>query len=208
MQSGFIVQPSAVITSIPFILVGIWGLKKSRSFEFNLLSWIYIILGLSSIFLHSSMILISRFFDYGSIYAIMSWTLVYLYHSKTSKIKFIIWTVLITVLMTAMLGIFKRYPVGIFNVWAVITLVFSFARVQSFNLSHQQKHDLYWSVGLLAIGGACFMLDQWKLFCFHDIYLYGHSVWHVLVSISLVFHFKFFVLLHQFARPSSASTRS
>lgn len=192
MHTGLIVQPSAVITSLPFIFIGIWGLKKAQTFEFKLLAWIYIFLGFSSIFLHSSMILISRFFDYGAIYLIMSWSLVYLYHKKTSHLNFFLWTIVIGSLMTSLLAIFKKYPVGIFNVWAIVTLIFSFARVQSFNLSHHQKKNLYISVFFLAIGGLCFMLDQWRLFCFHDYYLYGHSAWHVLVSVSLFYHYKFF----------------
>jgi len=194
---ALIIQPTAVLSSIPFILIGIWAWFRCKEYEFKLLAACYVILGFSSIFLHSSYILVSRYFDFGSIFAIMSWTLVYLYHSRTNHFKFFLWFAGVTFLMTSMLRIFPQLAVEAFMVWAVVTIIFSFARVQSFQLNHQQKKDLYLSIIFLVIGGASFQLDTMGHFCFPDWHLYGHSVWHLLVGISLIFHFRFFQQIHQ-----------
>lgn len=196
-MGALIIQPTAVLSSIPFILIGIWAWLRCKEFEFKLLAACYVVLGFSSIFLHSSYILVSRYFDFGSIFAIMSWTLVYLYHSKTNHLKFFLWFLGVTAFMTSMLKIFPQQAIESFVVWAIVTIIFCFARVQSFQLNHQQKKDLYLSILFLVIGGASFQLDTMGYFCFPDWHLYGHSVWHLLVGISLIFHFRFFQQIHQ-----------
>lgn len=195
---SWIMQPNAVITSIPFIGLGIYfSTKKETSFHFKTLSYLFILLGFSSMFLHSSLVHIATFCDFGSIFAIISWALSYLYLREKSKILFLSSILTLTIIATSGIYFFPLNPIPVFcGFFIPAVLLVAFYLIKN---KPRLKNSLKFSKAVIytALGGLFFHLDQEKIFCFEKAHLFGHSLWHILVTFAMYEYYTFFTAYHK-----------
>ncbi|WP_034732202.1 ceramidase domain-containing protein [Bacteriovorax sp. Seq25_V] len=187
-----ILQPIAVLTSLPFIILGLFYIRSEKDFHLRVLLGLFIVLGFSSIFLHSSFILISNFFDFGSIFAIISWTLSYLYFKKKSNLTFFLTLIGLTILSTLGIYFFPHNPVGVFAGYFIPAVIAIGFKLNQHRPTRKNIVRFFRAVLLIILGGACFILDRQKVFCYNNIYTHGHSIWHLLVAVALYEQYKFF----------------
>ncbi len=195
-----VLQPLAVITSIPYSVVGYLTLRKldkeNGDIKLKILAWVFIFQGFASAFLHSSFISYSRYMDWGAIFAIFSWlNALVIFKGKSLRSFLLAWLVL-TFIPTYVLSMFKDQFIIIFLVYAGISMYFLRKHMIENNQTKQSMKYLKTALGLLLIGGLCFLMDLKRLFCVEEFHLYGHSFWHILTALSMYQIFNYF-LLHQ-----------
>lgn len=189
---SFVIQPFATITSLPFIFLGVYFLRQRNSFELNILASIFIILGFSSIFLHISLLDLANYFDFGSIFAVFSWVISFFSTKKGEHKLFLFKIIMLTLISTSGLYFLPAHPAYIFVAYFIFLVYFLFKKLKDVVLPKYQVTRIYKAIALVAIGGACFVLDEARIYCFEHFYIYGHAIWHLFVTIALYFQFIFF----------------
>lgn len=194
-----ILQPLAVITSIPYSLVGYLTLKKipkGGNSKLKILAWVFIFQGFASAFLHSSFVEFSRYMDWGAIFAIFSWLNALVIFKRRSLLAFILGWIALTFIPTYVLYVFKDQFILIFVSYLLFSMIFLRIHFKGHRQTKETKKNLLMALSFLIIGGICFLLDIKKVFCVEEAHLYGHSFWHILTALSMYQIFSYF-LHHQ-----------
>jgi hypothetical protein len=199
-----ILQPLAVITSIPYSLVGYLTLKKipkDGDLKLKILAWVFIFQGFASAFLHSSFIEFSRYMDWGAIFAIFSWLNALVIFKNRSLFSFITGWLVLTFIPTYILSVFKDDFILIFVSYLLFTMIFLRIHYKDHQQTNQTKRNLLKALGLLVVGGICFLLDIKHIFCNQTYHLYGHSFWHILTALSMYQIFSYFLHHQEDSKP-------
>ncbi|WP_198295388.1 ceramidase domain-containing protein [Bacteriovorax sp. DB6_IX] len=194
-----ILQPMAVITSIPYSLVGFLALFKLRGTQFKrlqFLAWIYIFQGIASAFLHSSFISFSRYMDFGAIFSILAWIICNIKFPKEPMNKFLFKWFILAIVPTYLISVFKERFALIFAVYFLITVLISWNHYKEHPQNKQTIDYLLTGIIFVIVGGLCFILDRSRLMCFEQWHFYGHSLWHILTSLAMYQVFQYF-LFHE-----------
>jgi len=190
-----ILQPFAVLTSIPYSLIGFIALNKikpQQSFHLKFLAWIFVFQGFASAFLHSSFISFSRYMDFGAIFGIFSWICCEVINEKMKRAKFISLWAILTIIPTVLISIYKENFVIVFVLFWAFTMTFLVKHYKSLSQNNYTKKSLLRSLLCLILGGICFLLDSKRHLCFEELHLYGHSLWHILTAIAMYNIFTYF----------------
>ena len=189
--NSFPVEPANSWSNI-FFLIAAFFIYRNFGGE-KLQSKIAIIslsfLGIGSFIFHSTLSYVGQVFDVVGMYVVVSFFILFHanYWETKSKAKHVfIWVFLNSLLGTAIYA----YPDTrrwIFSVMVVALLLLS---QKSFSKS-ENKRDFYLSLGFLLLGILCWTLDRYKVFCIPELWVNLHCFWHLFVSCSSYYYFKF-----------------
>lgn len=189
---SIVIQPFATITSLPFIVLGIYFLKQKSNFHLKVLSSIFIILGFSSTFLHVSLLNVANYFDFGSIFAIFSWVISYLTTKKECHLKFILKILGLTLFSTSGLYFLPSHPAFIFAIYFLVLIFYLYKTFSKIELPKFQIERMIKAIAFVGIGGLCFIMDESRIYCFEHFFIYGHAIWHLFVVAAIYNQYLFF----------------
>jgi uncharacterized membrane protein len=199
IQAGFaehnicgslIQQPANAISSVVYILVGIWILWRHRNSNPSKIYFVLFgLLGLGSFTLHSTATAIGQIADFVPIFLIIS---MFLYQAITNK-RLKIW-VPIGFVVT---GIFTLLFSPIFRMAIVVVeLIFLVLQETQNIITHKDKTTL-WRAGwyLFIIAFLFWLSDEFRIFDFGQFehYINAHVIWHILSSVSLGLVSNYFI---------------
>jgi hypothetical protein len=175
---GWIVQPSATITSIPCIILGIWILHKIKKSNPKLFLFgvSICILGISSILAHGTFTSLAFQFDFFSIILCSSYLLLYF-----AELNFNRWWIFKWITLTSIvyLVVYNFEPIRVYSCILYFLLVFLFW----IKWYRRYLHNGYWfilSYSSLILSLILFFLDETKIWCSNpDSWIQGHSIWHL-----------------------------
>lgn len=187
-MSSMIAQPAATYTNLPIILVGLYVLiKHLKHLRLAFLGFLIITTAIGSIFLHMSFTRIGQIADFGGILFIFGWVFFYYHVPK----KYFIWGYLLLMISGYSLLYYFEPARKIFaftmGTLSIGTLIYN-----------EYKNDFYKnkyfirSIIPFVIGVILFILDDARIYCPANIWVQGHAIWHILVSVSIYYIYKFF----------------
>ena len=185
LRDALIVQPSATLSSLPLIFLGIWMISRSKSLDKRLLMQAICVmfLGIASTLAHASFTAWALHLDFFAILMYFSWNAIYY-----SKIKFSLnWIFLWLVLTFLVFGL-----TYLFEPYRIILCISYFALIFLLWLQWLKKNTwvlkyficAYFVMGLSAL---LFYLDEMKIWCPKDLsgWVFGHSLWHLGVCFAI-----------------------
>lgn len=183
-QDGWVIQPSATITSIPFLILGLWIMGKTRKQDLRLFIFgitIYII-AIASLLAHGTFTSWAFYFDFFSIILCTSYLLLYF-----TDMKFNVWWIVKWLTLS-----FLIFPIiYYFESIRVLTCIVYFFLVFILWIKwyYNYLHRGYWfSLAYTSFFFSIifFYLDESKLWCFNpDSWIQGHSIWHLGATVAL-----------------------
>lgn len=176
---GFITNPINTFSNISYLIVG--NLIMEFDTKIGLAT---IFLGLMSSMYHLSDTMFFRFMDIFSINILYSIIITNsLYNKKFIEDKN---NFTITLIFNSSCLIFTNVFIDnyIYYIYFIILTVIIFYIELSLN---KIKELVYTSFTILSLGFIFSMLDKHSILCDKDSYFQGHSLWHVLSSISIYF---------------------
>lgn len=181
LHVGAVFQPANMISSLVFVLAGIFVAYKYRN------SWGYIyavllgLIGLGSAYYHARLDFVGQTIDVAGMYFLVTFALLAVL--KQTRKYFLGYfltgnAVLISILVSA--PVLRRYIFA----GLVLALIITLWKQNFFN-------KYFWaSLATLAIAFIIWSLDITGVWCNPNSLLQGHAIWHILGAISAVFLFE------------------
>lgn len=191
VKFGIISQPSAFYSSFFYLLSAFILYKKINLKTRELKLWVssLVILGLSSLWAHGSLLELALTTDFASIiFVIGLFPLLRLTHKRMS------FTVTLLAMIVLYIGLaFILYQM---NKWIKVSICVGVFGIALAELIHYKGRDFYKdqlikkSLLILVSSFALFLLSEMKIVCWPESWFQGHSVWHLGTSVSLYFYGK------------------
>jgi Ceramidase len=190
---GYIAQPANVISSLAYIIAGIYLYHKTKN---TLNSILIVLLGIGSIALHSTVTRIGQIMDFGFMFLIMMYFLYKILKTSTTLkskvIQFII--CILTIIETLVLIFAIRYRIAILSIISLLILVIETRSI----ISNKLDYKLWlrsWIMFIIFF--IIWLLDEYRIWDFDSIeHLFNaHALWHLgtaycLYTISIYLHDK------------------
>lgn len=172
-------QPTLVITSLPYILIGLYIMWRFN-WRIKALGLSFILTGLGSVLLHSSLTQIGQIADFSGIALIFLWVLLHI-TVKGNKRLFVLFIILSITIYALFINFIQiRYYV----VFGIILLQAIFIPIKKPGFFYNHKRVSVVSVLFLALGFALFRMDINRVFCPEFALFQGHALWHLCVTVS------------------------
>lgn len=175
-ENLFVLQPMAVISSLPYFFFGLYIFYRYREYTF---SSILALTGISSAFMHASFNNLARTFDFLSIFLVSAWIFYQLQDRYKNKKKIFFFLVFVPSISLILL---PQHPFLITALTFIPTII----------ITYKNRANTYIRKSILTstLACLCFYLDQHRLLCFDEIGLHGHSLWHLLSALSTYYYFR------------------
>ena len=199
-----LVQPADTISSLAFVVIGVWVLLKRYTFDKKVkervlalafgITLIYI--GMSSFFYHGTLSFFGQFLDVFSMY-VFAILLFIGALMRRNQIK-LTQAVLLFIVLNIIFGLLQYY------VPDSRRLVFGLLLLPGLLLEQQPRTTgsrwfskrvrfFYVGVGLLTAAYIFWILDQSNIFCFPASFVQGHAIWHIFTAVGaymVILHYK------------------
>jgi hypothetical protein len=187
---GLVAQPANVISSIAYIIAGIYFYNQTKN---PIYSTLLIIVGIGSIALHATVTRFGQILDFGAMFAIIMYFLYQVLKSSTAlRPKFIIYLVtLLLIIESAVLIYAVKYRIAVLAVVLVALLIIETRSIIT-NKSESQLWNRGWIVFLLSF--AVWLLDEYRYWDIDTIehYFNAHAIWHIGTAYTLYIVSKYF----------------
>ncbi len=196
IRDEWVVQPSATLSSLPLILLGIWIVKKSWKLDPKLimLGINVIFLGIASTLAHGTFTAIALHLDFLGILFCLTWMGLYCSGLKFDRIWVGLW-ISLTALSFSITYLFENIRIFFCIIYFVIVFI---VWLKWYRRNNQVKKYFKYSYSILAISAFLFLLDEQRIWCSNpDGWFLGHSLWHLGVCLSLWFSFQGLYKLHR-----------
>lgn len=198
--SDSIRQPSNTWSSLAYVIAGcyIFSRISSNKNEFTsthqlILAVSSIVIGIGSAFYHASLSFIGQFFDVFGMYLLTLFMLVYIWQrifNWTNNTSFTIYFILNTVSSLALI-FYPETRRFLFAIFLIIALFFEFYAIKIKSITLTPKY-LIIGISIFAVSYIIWILDNSKIICFPESIIQGHSIWHLLGALAVVFLSKYY----------------
>lgn len=178
-SDSIFMQPVLVITSLPYIFIGLFIMWKFR-WRIKALGLSLILTGLGSVLLHSSITHIGQIADFSGIALIFLWVLLHITIKGNKRLFFLFIFLSILIYFLFINYIETRYYV----VFGIIILQAIFIPIKKPGFFFNHKRVSVVSVVFLAVGFVLFRMDLNRVFCPEFALFQGHALWHLCVTVS------------------------
>lgn len=181
LHHSYIVEYYNTISSLPIVLLGVYGLffNKKLSNKYDVRYVLLILIGLGSIFFHTTMTRVGQLFDEIP----MIWLNSFLLYDMIPSFFWFISAFSITYYYI----IFQSYE--IFLIYFIFTGIFVYFTPIYMNKNIIASRLLKLSLSLFTIGFIKWILDNLCCNYLHDYYL--HAWWHIWSGFSVYFYIQF-----------------
>lgn len=188
----WIAQPSAFWSSFFHIFFSffLFFIVKEKSQQLKLWVFSLIILGVSSLFAHSSFLEFAMAMDFAGIVLILSFFTIYKWLVKwvtsTPKILFLV--------MIYQIGLWITFYS--LDKWLKQGLSLMIFTVSIIELMHSEgkkfwkARDLHIALVIAVFSFIIFMIDEMKIYCNPNAFITAHAVWHLGTALSLFYYGK------------------
>lgn len=190
---GWVIQPSATITSLPIILLGFWIFLSAKNSKFTypkIFGVLSIILGIASTLAHGTFTDYALHFDFYAILLSISWvgTHCYFKNNDWTKRQILIW-IFVSLIMFATVYLYQSWRIYLCLLYFAFTFVLWLKWIK---LHKERLSNFVLSFVVLTISSILFYVDENKIWCAENIWILGHSLWHLGVCLSLYLAYKGF----------------
>lgn len=201
-SSGLLSDPIDVYSSLIYLVVGLYLLRRERDYLLRVLGYVPIIIFFGSLFFHMSFTYVGLVFDFlGIIFLNIYGVYLNLYRLQLNRNpKKILWhTVLTTSLYLSIFvtGYFYKIHSGIIMLPLLFALLFS--EGQLFLKAEKKSHykDYIWATLLISAGYVLMLLENRPFFIgcdksHYSEWLQMHTFWHILSAVSFVYVHRFY----------------
>jgi len=180
-SDGFFMQPTLVITSLPYIFIGLFIMLKFN-WRIKALGLSFILTGLGSVLLHASLTEMGQIADFSGIALTFLWVLLHI----TIKGNKRLFALFIFLSLGIYILFFNFIEVRYYVVFGIILLQLIFIPIKKPGFFFNHKRVSIVSVLFLAVGFVLFRMDMHRLFCPEFSLFQGHALWHMCVTVSQI----------------------
>jgi Ceramidase len=189
---GYIAQPANVVSSIAYIIAGIYFYKQTKNPIYAIL---LILVGVGSMALHGTVTSFGQILDFGSMFLIIMY---FLYQVLTKSTNILNNTII--VVMSQLLifeGLILIFAVK-YRILALGTILLALLIIENkYIIQHKINAKLWnrgWIVFLLSFG--LWLSDEYRLWDIDSIehYINAHALWHIGTAYSLYIVSQYFDL--------------
>lgn len=188
LTDSWIQQPSATISSLPLILLGLWIIYTSLRVDRKLICMgsSIVFLGLVSTAAHGTFTAFALHLDFLGILLCLSWVAIYCSGIPWEKNWIILWLIL-TLICFWITYLFEGYRIY----FCIMYFLFVFILwIKWYKKNTLGKKDFVKAYSILAVSALLFYIDENKIWCTNpQSWLQGHTLWHIGVTCSLWYSF-------------------
>jgi hypothetical protein len=179
--SSWLLQPVSVITSLPYIALGLWILLREREVRLKLLGYCFLVAGLGSVAIHASYTRFGEILDFLGIALVSAWFLcLNVLGSRPAAFVRMFWSLHAAVFAILILNTGWKYPlIYLLNSLWIAWIVFGGRTKQNKPLELPLR-QLILGLGPIALGFVLFQIDNRHLWCPEQTWIQGHNLWHLL----------------------------
>lgn len=187
-QHAFVVQPVATLTNIPLIILGVFfAIKYIKDTALYTLSLLLLATALGSVIIHMTFTRFGQMLDFSGIAFVFLWVGFY-YTLKPERLKIVYPIIMPIIYVIIFYNEKARYPIVLLSAFFSVSSLIHFERLKSILTN---KH-LILSFLSFTFGFTLFYIDNKKIWCPQNLWLMGHSLWHLILSFSFYNLFQFF----------------
>ena len=190
VRQGIIAQPSASLSMLPVIFLGIYILLKEKRIFPKMLGISTLILGVGSLVFHATMTHLGATLDWLGMYLVILTFLLWSLneYKKLSERQNIILLLTLGLFFTTISFFQMTWGREIFGGILLLTLLLN---IKSFKKRKQKAK--YYALGIITffLAFGLHQLDEKRIICSPNSLFQLHSFWHFFIALAIYFYYKY-----------------